>query len=160
MRAAGRACRLVLISWLAFALPGCASGVAEVAHGRAARELRCREPALRVRAIGELDVLAWADHPVSLFEASGCEQEQVYVCADAGGARCERAIDDLPRPQAHAALTQALALLRTKSRARCPEAELRVVQESQTLFRFEACDGQWLYHCRARGCDWLQPRQR
>lgn len=139
---------------------GCAPGVAEVAHGRAVRELRCREPALRVRPIGELNVLSWAGHPVSLFEASGCEQEQVYVCADTGGVRCERAIDDLPRPEAHAALEQALALLRTKSRARCPESELRIVQESQTLFRFEACDGEWLYHCRARGCEWLPLRER
>jgi hypothetical protein len=139
---------------------GCAHGVTELAHARAARELHCREPALRVRPIGVLDVLAWPGHPVSLYEASGCDQEQVYVCADAGGARCERAIEDLPRPEAHAALEQALDLLRKRARARCPESELHVVQESQTLFRFEACDGEWLYHCRARGCEWLPPRAR
>jgi hypothetical protein len=122
------------------------------------RELRCREPALRVRHIGELRVLSWPDHPVSLYEASGCEQEQVYVCADAGNVRCERDIADLPRPEAHPALVQALSLLRLAARARCPESELRVVQESQTLFRFAACDGEWLYHCRARGCEWLPLR--
>ena len=136
-------------------LAGCGADLQRLAQLRAARELRCKEPALRVRPIGELRVLSWPEHPVRLYEASGCEQQQVYACVAQGGPRCERALEDLPAPQAHAALEQALVLLRKAARARCPESELHVVQESESLFRFEACDGEWLYHCRARGCTWL-----
>jgi hypothetical protein len=139
------------------ALLGCGQAAAGVAQQRAERELHCQPPALRVHAIGTLRVLAWPGHPVSLYEASGCEQEQLYVCSD-GQTRCERSIADLPEPAAHPALERALELLRTAARARCPESELSVVQESATLFQFAACDGAWLYHCRARGCERLPAR--
>ena len=135
---------------------GCGAGSAEVAQARAVRELKCGASELRVQAIGELRVLASPDRVVSLFEAHGCDQWQMYACVDEDGARCERSIAELPYAPAHPALERALELLRTTSRARCPASELRVEQESQSLFRFEACDGAWLYHCRARGCEWIR----
>ncbi len=133
---------------------GCAPSLAKSARLRAERELRCVEPALRVRAVGVLQVGSRARHEIELFEASGCEQEQIYLCSRQTR-RCERELAALPWPETHAALARAEALLRQAARARCPDSELRVVQESESLFRFEACDGHWSYHCRARGCERL-----
>ena len=146
---------LVLI---VFALGGCAAGLGSVATRQAQRELRCSPPALRMRGVGELRVVGRRQtHEVVLYEASGCEQERLYLCAaDTHG--CAHEIDALPWPEAHAAFERALQVLRTAARARCPASELRVSAESETLFRFEACDGAWLYHCRARGCERLPAR--
>jgi hypothetical protein len=131
--------------------------LAPLAVRRAERELHCAPPALRVRGVGRLLVGPLAATQVELYEASGCEQEQLYLCSSNSG-RCERELGALPRPETHAALARAEQVLRAAARARCPEAELRVTQESETLFRFEACDGAWLYHCRARGCERLPAR--
>jgi hypothetical protein len=107
-----------------------------------------------MRGVGELRSGGRREHVVELYEASGCDQEQLYVCAVETHA-CVHEIASLPWPEARPVLEREHALLRTAARARCPESELRVVQESETLFRFEACDGTWLYHCRARGCERL-----
>ena len=132
----------------------CGSGLAHRATLLAERELHCAPPALRVRSVGELRVGSHAAHRVELYEASGCEQEQLYLCTTEAR-QCAKEIGALPWPNTQPALERALRLLRTTARARCPESELRVIQESESLFRFEACDGAWLYHCRARGCERL-----
>jgi hypothetical protein len=140
---------------------GCANDAARVAEARAVRELRCQASALRVQAIGELRVLALGEEPVWLFEAHGCDQWQFYACANGRGEsslRCGRTVQELPYPAAHPALQRALDLLRTTARARCPESELRVDQESASLYRYEACDGTWIFHCRARGCERISGR--
>jgi hypothetical protein len=134
---------------------GCAPGLRSHAERQAARELSCSGAALRVRPIGQL-VLGRGALNVLLYDAAGCEREQLYLCVEEPAARCvTRSAQLATGPAQDAALTRALHLLRTTARARCPEATLRVVQESESLFRFEACDGAWLYHCRARGCERL-----
>jgi hypothetical protein len=153
--------RLAFIVCCGAALGACGSEAAQVAQARAVRELRCRAPALRVQSIGELRVRALPDAPVALFEAHGCDQWQFYACVQApagGGLRCERDVAELPYPAAHPALARALELLRTTARARCPASELRVVQESESLFQYAACDGTWTFHCRARGCERISGR--
>jgi len=141
---------------LCLSVAACGAATAVVVERRAQRELSCRTPALRVQATGELVVGRQAQSRVQLYDAEGCEREQRYLCVDAPEPRCATRVADLPVPAAqHAGLERALRLLRTTARARCPESELRVVQESETLFRFHACDGAWLYHCRALGCERL-----
>jgi hypothetical protein len=141
---------------LCLGLVACGSATAAVVGRKAERELSCRQPALRVQATGELVVGRQAQSRVLLYDAEGCEREQRYLCVDAREPRCATEVADLPLPAAqHAGLERALRLLRMTARARCPASELRVVQESETLFRFHACDGAWLYHCRARGCERL-----
>lgn len=136
---------------------GCASPLVGLAERRAARELSCPPPALRVQPTGELAVRAGAQRlRVELFDAEGCEREQRYLCVEAPRPRCVTHVAELTLPPTQqAALERALHLLRTTARARCPGSDLAVVQESETLFRFHACDGAWLYHCRARGCERL-----
>ncbi len=140
---------------MAVALAGCGASVGAAAKRAAARDLTCDLPGRRVMAIGRLVADPRAPFEVALFEASGCEQEQLYVCIDTPTPRCERQIAALPRPETHAALTRSLHLLRTASRARCPPADLTVVQESESLFHFDACDGEWLYHCIGSRCEKL-----
>lgn len=136
---------------------GCSPTLASIAERRAARELSCRPPALRVQPTGELEVGRAARRVrVALYDAEGCEREQRYLCLEAAEPQCALQAANLSLPPVQqAALERALRLLRTTARARCPGSELRVVQESETLFRFHACDGAWLYHCRARGCERL-----
>ena len=129
--------------------------MADAAERAAQRDLACTIPGRRVLPIGRLIADPRAPFEVALYEASGCEKEQLYVCIEAPAPRCERSIAQLPRPETHAALTRSLHLLRTKSRARCPPADLTVVQESESLFRFEACDGEWLFHCIGARCEQL-----
>lgn len=139
------------------ALAGCGAGLADAADRAAQREMPCAIPGRRVVPVGHLVVAPRAPLEIALYEASGCEQERLYLCVDDHGAHCEHDIAQLPQPapDSHAAIARALHLLRTASRARCPAAEITVVQESESLFHFHACDGNWLYHCRARGCDRL-----
>jgi hypothetical protein len=136
-------------------LTGCGATTAALAERTAARALDCRPPALRVQPTGELEVGVPTALRVKLYDVEGCEREQRYLCVDAPIVRCTSRVADLPQPAEHATLELALRLLRTTARARCPGSDLRVVQESATLFRFHACDGAWLYHCRARGCERL-----
>jgi hypothetical protein len=146
--------------WLAACLltvAGCGASLAQTAARQARRELHCASPALRMRGVGVLRSIEPRAHTVELYEASGCDQEQLYVCAVELHA-CVHEIAGLPWPDARPVLEREHALLRSAARARCPAGELRVAQESQTLFRFEACDGAWLYHCRARGCQRLPVR--
>lgn len=152
-RALQASCFVLVASMLA----GCAASLSTVAAHQAERELACSPPALLMRGVGELRVgrTAHPDWNVELYEASGCEKEQLYFCAR-GARDCVHAIDALPWPDAHPAIERALSLLRTVARARCPQSALGVVAESESLFRFEACDGSWLYHCRARGCERLR----
>lgn len=133
---------------------GCGPNLRAIATRRAVAELACAPVALRVRGIGELRVRVPSAHAVELYEASGCEREQVYVCA-AETSACVREIGELPWPEARPAFEQEHELLRAAARARCPESELHVAQESASLFRFDACDGSVAYHCRARGCEAL-----
>jgi hypothetical protein len=137
------------------AIAACGPDLAELARRRAMHAFGCLPPALQLRSMGELHVGVRGALRVYLYEASGCEREQVYLCVDEPVARCEPTISRLPAPALHPALARALHLLRTVSRARCPGSELRVTQESQTLYRYQACDGRWLYHCRAHRCDRL-----
>jgi hypothetical protein len=131
---------------------GCAGGLAGTAATQAERELHCSGAALRMRGVGTLEVgRADARRRVELYEASGCDQEELYLCAR-GARTCARDIATLPWPADHPALARALDVLHMAARARCPESGLLVSAESETLFRFSACDGTWLYHCRARGC--------
>jgi hypothetical protein len=139
----------------ALALAGCAPSLTDAADTTAQREMPCAIPGRRVLPVGKLVVAPRAPLEVTLYEASGCEQERLYLCIASEHPRCESDIARLPQPGSHAALTRALHLLRTTSRARCPAADLTVTQESESLFRFHACDGTWLYHCRARGCERL-----
>jgi hypothetical protein len=136
---------------------GCASPLVPIAERRAAGELSCRPPALRVQPTGELAVGADAQPlRVELFDAEGCEREQRYLCVDVPQPRCVTHVAELALPpRQRAALERALHLLRTTARARCPGSDLAVIQESETLFRFHACDGAWLYHCRAHRCERL-----
>jgi hypothetical protein len=134
---------------------GCGSGAAALAERSAVRELSCRPPELRVQPTGEVVVGTPASLHVTVYDAEGCEREQRYLCVDLPELRCVTRPAELAQPEQRRAFDRALHLLRTSARARCPGSELRVVQESETLFRFEACDGSWLYHCRARGCDRL-----
>ena len=127
----------------------------DAAERAAERDLACTLPGRRVTAIGRLIAVPRAPFEVALFEAAGCEKEQLYVCIDAPSPRCEHDVAALPRPETHAALRRSLHLLRTASRARCPPADLTVVQESESLFRFEACDGEWLFHCIGARCERL-----
>jgi hypothetical protein len=136
-------------------LAGCGSASAALAERSAARELSCPAPRLRVQATGELAVGVPPALRVSLYDAEGCARELRYLCVEQPQVRCTIRIEALPEAAHHRALARALHLLRTSARARCPGSELRVVQESETLFRFHACDGAWLYHCRARGCERL-----
>ena len=136
-------------------IAGCGPSLAALAEQRAVRDFGCRAPALRMQKTGELQVGGRAGLRVELHEASGCDREQLYLCVDQPRARCESAITALPDAAHHQDIERALHVLRTVSRARCPASELRVVQESQTLYQYEACDGRWLYHCRARGCERL-----
>jgi len=92
---------------------------------------------------------------VTVYDAEGCAAAERYLCTDAEGPRCVRALTALPRAETHAALSRALEVLRMAARARCPGSTLRVTQESETLFHYDACDGAWLYHCRERGCERL-----
>ena len=133
---------------------GCGPSLRAIAARRAAAELACPVSALRVRGIAELRVRVPSVHAVELFEARGCQREQVYVCARETSV-CTREIAELPWPDARPSFEQADALLRAAARARCAESELRVTQESASLFRFDACDGSVAYHCRARGCEAL-----
>jgi hypothetical protein len=150
------ACSLTLSAVLAW---GCGGGLAELAATQAERELHCNDAALRMRSVGALEVgRKDARHRVELYEASGCDQEQLYLCAR-GGRDCARDIATLPWPADHPALTRAFEVLHMAARARCPESDLLVSAESETLFRFTACDGRWLYHCRARGCEQLPVRE-
>jgi hypothetical protein len=135
----------------------CAPNMSVSALRRAEGELCCKPPALRFRGVGRLRVGGPRGLDVELYEASGCDQEQLYVCSRALR-RCEHALSALPRPDLHAALERAHEVLRLAARARCPESELMVTQESETLFRFHSCDGDWSYHCRARGCELLPVR--
>jgi hypothetical protein len=136
-------------------LGGCGSGLSELAESSAQRDLACTLPGRRLQAIGRLTVAPAVPFEVELYEASGCEQEQLYLCTTEPSPRCARSIEALPRPDTHAALARSLRLLRTASRARCPTAELSVVQESESLFVFEACDGTWLFHCLSERCERL-----
>jgi len=140
---------------LSIAISACGASLAQLAERRAVGDFGCRPPALRVSEMGELRVGRQPGLRVELYEASGCEREQVYLCVDEPSARCESAISALPAHADHRALERALHLLRTVSRARCPGSELRVSQESESLYRYEACDGRWLYHCRRERCDRL-----
>lgn len=149
-----RLARIGGLLW-ALALGACAPSLAGVADKTAQREMPCAIPGRRVLPVGRLVVSPRAPLEVALYEASGCEQERLYLCVEQDHPRCEHEIAQLPQPDSHAALARALHLLRTTSRARCPAADLAVVQESESLFRFHACDGTWLYHCRARGCERL-----
>jgi hypothetical protein len=145
------ACHAGVLQAIVLAAAGCGTGLAGIATPLAERELHCGAPALRMRGVGVLRTLGAHPRTVELYEASGCDQEQLYVCAvEMRG--CVHEIAALPWPDARPVLEREQTLLRTAARARCPEDELRVVQESETLFRFEACDGAWLFHCRAHAC--------
>lgn len=138
------------------------SGCVRDLHGRAGRqateELRCAAPGLRVRAVGVLESRPPHVQEVSVFDAEGCDAERRYYCVrDAGsGPRCAVELAGVVSADAHAGLARALWLLRTQTRGRCPGETQRVVQESQSLFVLEACDGRWQYHCRATACERLR----
>ena len=140
---------------VSLALLGCAQSLGALVQARAERELACAPPAVVVQPSGELRARA-GDGLAALvvFEASGCEREQRYVCAK-DTRICEHDFARLPRPDTRAVYEREHELLRKAARARCPGSELRITQESESLFRFDACDGSWLYHCLARGCQRL-----
>jgi len=133
-------------------LQACAHDLHLRAQRQAVDELRCAAPGLRVRAVGVLQSRAPHAVEVSVFDAEGCDAERRYFCV--ARRACEPTLALVPREQ-RAGLELALWLLRTETRARCPGDTLRVVQESESLFVLEACDGRWEYHCRATGCERL-----
>jgi hypothetical protein len=136
-------------------LSGCAA-LETQARVRASADLRCEPRLLRVQRVGTLRVRPRAPIELALYQAEGCDGEREYFCAQDGErVVCESVARALPWPESVASIEQARRLLRTSSRARCPGTELRVVQESVSLFRYEACDGRWLYHCRRGRCEGL-----
>ena len=142
---------LLLLPTLA-SLHGCAHDLHFQAQRQAVDELHCAAPGLRVRAVGVLQSLGPYVQEVSVFDAEGCNGEQRYYCMafQACEPTLERALE-----RVDPGLERALWLLRTQTRGRCPGEELRVVQESESLFVLEACDGRWEYHCRDAGCERL-----
>jgi len=150
--------RAAALAWLlACSGLGCALDMGSTARSRAQAELHCTAPALRLRGVGHLRIGSGYTRELTLYEASGCDQEQLYYCSKVMR-RCERDLGAVVPHGDVAVVERAHAVLRQAARARCPESELRVIQESESLFRFESCDGAWLYHCRARGCERLPAR--
>ena len=142
----------------AWALLGCGPGLPLRVQRQATRELHCEPPGLRVRAVGVLQSRGPSPVEVSVFDVEGCDLEHRYFCTPgkSGAARCAPALQSVTPKTTWAGLQRALSLLRTAARGRCPAETLRVEQESETLFVFEACDGRWPYHCRDRGCERLR----
>ncbi len=132
--------------------PGCGAGGMGAARGVAERTLGCGGPDLRVDALGELVVGPRDPITVQVYDAHGCAAHSAVFCRTDGPLRCEQTPGALVAPAQAQALARALHLRRTASRARCAPETLRVVQESETLWTYHACDGSWDYHCRAGGC--------
>jgi hypothetical protein len=140
----------LLSGMLLLSLAGCATMRGRVERA-AGQELDCKPAKLRVQSLGELQLL----EPVlrlQVYHAEGCQQERTYYCRSGG--TCAARLKTLGIGEAaRAAVLRALHIRRTTSRARCPSDAERLVQESQTLYRFETCDGRWLVHCLRRGCE-------
>jgi hypothetical protein len=141
------------IAALSLIATGCA-GSSDVARRLAEAQLSCHGRALRVDPIGELWLRPRAPVRLSVYDAHGCGDAQVYLCDEATPVRCVREPSALA-PELASLATRALHLRRTISRARCPAREERVVQESESLWRFEACDGRWTLHCVGDRCERL-----
>ena len=142
-------------------LLGCGAGLAERAAWQARQDLHCAPSGLHVRQVGTLVAGTGRGQggvgplAVAVYDAEGCDAAQRYLCTSTPKTSCTAELGALPRPETHAALKRALDVLRIAARARCPGSTLRVTQESETLFRYEACDGSATYHCRKRGCERL-----
>jgi hypothetical protein len=139
---------------LAVALGGCLRpDTAAVARMRAEQALQCRGADLVSQSLGELVLRPRDPLRVRVHESWGCKQSVLYFCrTDRRPVECNPDPVALLGEDLGADARTALHVRRTASRARCPTSDERVVQESDTLFRFEACDGTWLHHCRATGC--------
>jgi hypothetical protein len=142
--------------WLPLAavlpLNACAHDLHRRAQRQASEELHCVAPGLRVRAVGMLQSRAPRAEQVSVFDAEGCDDERRYFCTASRG--CAPTLALVPK-ETRAGLERALWLLRTETRGRCPGEAQRVIQESESLFVLETCDGRWDYHCRDAGCERL-----
>ena len=133
-------------------LHGCAHDLHQRAQRQASDELHCTAPGLRVRAVGVLQSRGPHPQQVSVFDAEGCDADRRYFCVASRG--CASTLGFVPK-ETRAGLERALWLLRTETRGRCPGEAQRVVQESESLFVLETCDGRWEYHCRDAGCERL-----
>ena len=142
---------LPLAVLLLFVVGGCTSFGGSVSR-LAASDLSCAPAELRVQAIGELELLS--SLTLRLYQAEGCQQERTYYCHSQRGCASQLQALGLDAATRHE-VARALHVRRTTSRARCPSDAERVVQQSQSLYRFEACDRDVIVHCRARGCETL-----
>ena len=139
---------------LACVLSACAHDVAARVRGQASRELSCVGEGLRVQVVGTLQGRGREPVQLHVVDAEGCDAERRYFCVPGGA--CATTLEAVTPATSHAGLKRALWLLRTQTRGRCPGDTQRVVQESESLFVLETCDGRWSYHCRASGCDRLR----
>lgn len=149
--------RSAFVGWitaaaLCQAAAGCGAATARQARTLAETQLACTGRALAVKPIGELVVRPRAPVTLHLYDAEGCGAARAYLCLVGDSGRCVTDTAELPADLAPLA-ARALHLRRTVSRARCPASAERVVQESESLWRFEACDGTWALHCPLVGPD-------
>lgn len=123
-----------------------------LATDEALRELGCPRAELQVQDLGELSLWPGARRTLRLFEATGCGESRVYICPDTPERRCVSEPQALWGEATAQQVLDALHARRHLSRARCPEAELSLIQIDARRFRFEACDGAWLYDCQGGRC--------
>ena len=145
--------RLALCA-LALLCSACAHDVVARVRGQASGELRCARDGLRVQVVGTLQGPGRAPVELRVVDAEGCDAERRYFCVPGGA--CATTLEAVAPTPSRAGLERALWLLRTQTRGRCPGDTQRVVQESESLFQLETCDGLWPYHCRAAGCERLR----
>jgi hypothetical protein len=146
--------RLLVLCASALLCTACARDVVARVRGQSSGELRCASDGLRVRVVGTLRGPGRAPVELHVVDAEGCDAERRYFCVPRGA--CATTLAAVVPAPARAGLERALWLLRTQTRGRCPGETQRVVQESESLFRLETCDGLWPYHCRAAGCERLR----
>jgi hypothetical protein len=145
----------LLVLWASVLLcSACAHDVVARVRGQASAELRCARDGLRVRVVGTLRGPGRAPVELHVVDAEGCDAERRYFCVPGGA--CATTLAAVVPAASRAGLHRALWLLRTQTRGRCPGDTQRVVQESESLFQLETCDGLWPYHCRAAGCERLR----
>jgi hypothetical protein len=130
---------------------GCTSWQ-QLATDEALRELGCPRAELQVQDLGLISLWPEAPRRLRLFEATGCGDSRVYLCPDTPERRCVSEPQALWGEATSRQVLDAVHARRHLSRARCPEADLRLIQLDSTRFRFESCDGTWLYDCEAGRC--------